>query len=839
MKLLWKNKIFRYGCKAIWTLIIALVLVSCGGSGSSNTDSETDGGTSNGSTDSGATDTGDSDSGGSDSSGSDSGGSDSAGADEGDTDTGSTTSSAGDTGGGGDQFTFPNGELNVAPVINQFDASPSPLMVNDPLEFSWDVSDANTDDELTCSLDVDSDGVSEFVVEDCAGTDSISFIYKKPGDFTAKFVVTDIFNQTVTLEKTVVVHPLMMSITHNGPVQPGERLQYEVTLSNVSLIPANNISLLHRVPNGIEMNYADDSIPDATRNCSVCREGNEVIWRIGSLEAGESRSYAINADVLPDIAPDTSIPVSFILSSDALIETINREFSTVVKNRPTSEYSMTTYAGPELAGSDMAVHFDIGNISSANLSPREIRVILPPGVDVSSTELTDGRFLDEATGELVLPVPQIALQDSRKLSVMIKLPDDAIPGLMLPLRSRLVDPAGNDDVYIAERSVSISQEQVPLALRIIANEDPVVIDSRLRYEVSVSNIGLVPLNNVALAYRVPKYVSLSYVDDILPSATRNCSNCIDGSEVIWNLDTIEAGASVTISINAEISADVPAGSLLRGEFFAFADNVNGPVSSGITVGVSRAPESELAVSVSQDPIQAGQSFDVEIVAGNVTSNTLSSSVLSLTVPDGLIIDSASDAGVVDSELQTITWQANSLDVLNSVKRTAALTASTDAKPAAIFEFESQFSYNGIGDRGVSANHMATVSELASPITLSIQPTTDSVSPGGNLGLNVTLSNTSLVPANNVVLVYRLPANITLNYRDDVEPDATRNCSNCVEGSEVIWRLGTIAAGANQQIQINANVSADVRRGSLLVSPFTVFSDQIIDTVRLHNIVPVR
>ncbi len=79
---------------------------------------------------------------------------------------------------------------NTLPVISSFTVNPDPAFTDSVATFSWTVNDANGD-ILTCLLDVDDNGVTDFTINDCANSTSQSHTFAVAGDFTARLTVSD------------------------------------------------------------------------------------------------------------------------------------------------------------------------------------------------------------------------------------------------------------------------------------------------------------------------------------------------------------------------------------------------------------------------------------------------------------------------------------------------------------------------------------------------------------------------------------------------------------------------------------------------------------------------
>ncbi len=79
---------------------------------------------------------------------------------------------------------------NSPPAINTFSANPDAGAAPLNVTFTWNVSDPDGD-TLTCRLDVDGDGSSDYTINDCANNTSRTHTYSSEGDYTVVLTVED------------------------------------------------------------------------------------------------------------------------------------------------------------------------------------------------------------------------------------------------------------------------------------------------------------------------------------------------------------------------------------------------------------------------------------------------------------------------------------------------------------------------------------------------------------------------------------------------------------------------------------------------------------------------
>ncbi len=197
--------------------------------------------------------------------------------------------------------------------------------------FSWSVSDTEGD-TLTCLLDVDGDGSDDYTINDCANNSSQAHAYATSGDYTVRLTVGDGLNSVQqTLLLTVKSH-LVLDVTANGAASADGRVLYDITVSNISVIPVNTVEVFLTVPAELSFHRSDDVEPDAPGCGTSCNDGDETYLALGTLASGESRTITINAPVLPGVLAGTLISAPIRVTSPDVIDNVIRTNVTSVSN---------------------------------------------------------------------------------------------------------------------------------------------------------------------------------------------------------------------------------------------------------------------------------------------------------------------------------------------------------------------------------------------------------------------------------------------------------------------------------------------------------------------------
>ena len=120
---------------------------------------------------------------------------------------------------------------NNPPSIDSFTADPNPALPNQPVNFSWSISDIDGD-PVSCSLDVDGNGTPDYNITDCLTTTSQSHSYTSEGSYNATLIATDINGGTD--QSTIIVTVTVVSTTIERRIVSGNDDAEERVSGNVS-----------------------------------------------------------------------------------------------------------------------------------------------------------------------------------------------------------------------------------------------------------------------------------------------------------------------------------------------------------------------------------------------------------------------------------------------------------------------------------------------------------------------------------------------------------------------------------------------------------------------------
>ena len=733
--------------------------------------------------------------------------------------------------GNGGTVTPDNGVSDIS--ISAFAATPNRVMIDELVRFSWQFA-AGENDVVTCLIDVDGNGTNELTVDNCTNSQTATYYYLTPGTYEPVLTVQDSNGGTETIATLVTVLPLQVNLAMSETAAAGESLRYEFTIGNVSLVPVNDVRVLFRVPTGLAFSNRDDAIPDLT-GCFSCDEGDEAVWRLGTLAAGMTRSILLNARVLDSVVAGSFINSKIDVTATDVTGVISREQPVEVQSGALISLSSNTKEDLLSAGDSVAYRVTVGNVSSGNVSNVELRTQLPRNATASN--ISDDGVFDNSTGEVVWSFGSLPVLQSHEFNMSVALANDRVPGQIQTIRSSLSHDGGATLDAARTEVVKVVSSRQPLELSVTTLSNPVEAGGRLQYQLTLNNTGLVPLSNAFVAMVVPQGITFSNRDDALPDLS-GCFSCAEGSEGVWSFDTVPAGASVGIIVNANVSDSLQAGTLIDAVFHAGADGLPGWITKTAVATIDNSPTSQLAISASREPVSAGEELVLTLDVGNISSATLENVGIDLGIPEGVSVSAISDSGAESGNDGSISWPTVSVPVLDSVQRTVTLAVDSDVISGQIFEFRSTVRNSGGPLLDRIAEQVVTISNSTQPLNVAILPSVSNVIAGQNIRYAFQITNVGLVPVNNVFAVYRLPEGLSFSNRDDAEPDA-RGCFSCTAGSEAFWTFDSIAAGETVNIEVNAQVSTQLQAGSLVNAIVTVGGDGVNDTTHLSKVVAVR
>lgn len=174
------------------------------------------------------------------------------------------------------------------------------------------------------------------------------------------------------------------------------------------------------------------------------------------------------------------------------------------------------------------------------------------------------------------------------------------------------------------------------------------------FTLTATNRGLGPATGVLLSVTLP--TGLAFADASGGATPQN-------GTLIWTANTLQAGASGTVSFHARVAANVTVGVPIRSIAQARSSEIPNPVvSSTIIIAVNPPlPQLQLTKTADRPTVQPGQAISYTLTATNVAGGRATSVEILDTLPAGTTLQNFSAGGAV-MNTATLRWSIGTLDV---------------------------------------------------------------------------------------------------------------------------------------------------------------------------------
>lgn len=377
--------------------------------------------------------------------------------------------------------------------------------------------------------------------------------------------------------------PLLVDLgVASSPGLPAGRLLYTMTISNISLQPVTGVSLTLPVPAGLLFNGAGDAEPNAGCFNNNCAANIEAPWSLGTIAAGASVSIAVNAQVLsPTLRDGNLVPARVTVTAAGLDPSIVAR-TVAIYGEPRAELAFGTATNPVVAGGTFTYVLDVGQIGATPLTGTTLRVFLPPGVTIGS--ISDGGT-QAGSAEVDWALGTVAVGAALRRTLEVTVSAVLVPGWQLAAHAALTYDGGLEIDAASDETVSVVGSPVALSAILTATPETVRAATRLRYNLAVTNVTARPVDGISVLLRVPANLQFNGVTDASPASGCFNANCATGVESFWNVGTLAAGITQSISVNAQVASTVLGGTLLPATFKVTSTGQATPVLIQTTVPV--------------------------------------------------------------------------------------------------------------------------------------------------------------------------------------------------------------------------------------------------------------
>ena len=434
----------------------------------------------------------------------------------------------------------------------------------------------------------------------------------------------------------------LVLIANPDPVAPGGLVTYELTATNRGPVDALQAVVRMTLPTGV---FACGTPSDAGQLPNGCAAARDVVWALGTLAVGTSRTVRISVQIAGTVANGTSLVATARLDDAASSPEADAQATVVAQTANALTLALTEDADPVRVGDDLEYVLRFGNDSATALLATQLALTLPAG-----TSILDAGGGTQGSGAVTWSVGALNAGQAGERRVRVHV-DDLAPTDPLVRVARATITSGT---VAARASVVAQLGAAALGLVLVAEPDPVVPAGLLTYRLTVTDHGATDADQVQLRLSLPVGVFACAPpsdDGTTPEG------CAADRDVLWTIDTLPAGKSRSVQLAIQIRGDPPAGTTLLTA--ARVEDASGTrARTGLATTVQTAPPLGLVLTTDADPVRVGDDLEYVLRFGNDGGTALLATQLALVLPPGVTVV---DAGGGTSGAGAITWTLGALN----------------------------------------------------------------------------------------------------------------------------------------------------------------------------------
>ncbi|WP_339754210.1 DUF7507 domain-containing protein [Algoriphagus aquimarinus] len=451
--------------------------------------------------------------------------------------------------------------------------------------------------------------------------------------------------EVVTVQKDVDLTITKKAST--STVLAGGDFSYTISVSNAGNKEATNLSITDALPDGLTFISAD--------NGGINNAGT-VTWSVPTLAAGASIDLILNVKVNAEVIKGAKISNIAIVSSPDDPEPPTESDPEVVEVIDPLSFTIEKVSNVSEAriGDDVTYTIKVTNISSLVKEEIDVTDRLPEGLLYLNSD-QEGIFNN---GVVSWIIPSLAAGQTIELTLVTKVTDEVEVGDII-YNTAVVDlPGDGEDPTESDPGDGVLVIDEPtntntfITARKWTDVDKVAVGDLVDFTIRIENSG------DYMAYDL-------MVIDSLPAGTMameaNPAGEISDKAVVWNVDSLAAGAWFEVKVKLLVMADE--GPMVN---WAFISGRNIPDVSTSTTPMDPSNEVDLVLDkqVSSSLIQVDSDFEYKITVTNNSENTSNDVVVTDVLPTSveyLGADVSSGSISYNAETRTLSWTMVSID----------------------------------------------------------------------------------------------------------------------------------------------------------------------------------
>ena len=288
---------------------------------------------------------------------------------------------------------------------------------------------------------------------------------------------------------------------------------------------------------------------------SSCRGNTLAIWNIGKLSPGQSKTVFYRTTVGSN-ARDGDIFSSILTANGSNVGQIVTTLDASVDPTPLLRLNLATSQGPAIPGKRFAYTATFGNIGSQSPSDAVLRLWVPKGAAFDSA--SHGGILQN--GVVTWNIKSFEVEKGGQVRLWIRPNHQLSNGSILSTHAEL-DPNVSTEEVVQSKAITPVRSKEPLDIDYSVSQSSVMPGNSLTYTIKATNNGFADLPNLAVRILLP-----GGIYDFPKPADFSCyysNSCRANTIATWNLGTLQAGKSQSVSFSAKVSSSVALGNVLQ------------------------------------------------------------------------------------------------------------------------------------------------------------------------------------------------------------------------------------------------------------------------------------
>ena len=671
-------------------------------------------------------------------------------------------------------------------------------------ELVWDVTDAET-----CTA---KDGWGG--LRTALGGSEIRPIF---GDKRFEISCTGPGGMTTSDEATVDLSGSQLQVTINMNyylVVEGDIFFVNITVANPgdTMVPGVTTNLL--IPQHVMINVND--LPPLNASCTdsngddICDGDTEIEFVMGDIDAGATTEATVMPEVAVGIPADE--PLRFRADASSSDGAPGATFMELAEEG-VSDLELILGQSPSQAQAGDVLVYNLGYENTGSELLESVRLILTlpdhttlAGIPTGDVTIGDGTVTWDV-GD-VMPGGSGAVEAGADVDPF--LPQG------VPLRARAdAEATKNGEIVRARVTSQAELSSGPVVISAHFTPNRVGVGDRMDLPIKISNPGVDPVTDLTVRLEIAPEIDGFFTTRLSRGGTCGNNFCQPGETATWTGLTIPAGESIKLWALYLGSSGAALGDVIS--MTASVSKAGEVIGETVATALKETRTLDVRLAATSAPVAPGSTLTYALDFANPTASTIADGAVTLAVPIGTVLVSASDDGEINSD-GLVEWSLDGLGPNQGGKRYAVIQLPDTVAEGA--QIRASATGTVAGEQVASATTSTIVEQPKVVLTVELSP--DRVISNERADVAVTLRNVSGERLTDVDIGLILSENITGFFTSELStgsPPVVPTCGNnfCDPGEVAAWSDLTIEDGDTVTVTANPKVVAPGQLASFVAN----------------------